>query len=72
MEERKTWPLFWCLKPEAQALIMRFQRDAHGQTLEIPAPPETANSAWHIVLSENLEEIDRLMRQPPKHQKRVK
>lgn len=65
------WPLFWCLEPECQALLIQFQWDVYGLRLEIPVPPKTSKAVWQAVQSDNEEEIDKLMRQPPKHKKRV-
>ncbi len=59
----KKWPLFWCLEPETQARLLQYQWDNYGETLDIPTPPQTAKSVWLAVQMENIEEIDRLMRQ---------
>ncbi len=66
------WPLFWCLEPKAQAVLMIFQLETYGMKLEIPTPPQTSKGAWLNVQIENSEEIDKLMRQAPKHQRQVK
>lgn len=65
MSKRTTWPLFWCLKPEAQAKLMQLYWDEFGTRLEIPAPPGITEDVWQKVRLESLEEIDRIMRQPP-------
>ena len=62
---RSKWPLFWCLEPKAQALLMQYQWDNYELKLAISAPPRTSKGAWFNVQLENSEEIDRLMRQPP-------
>jgi len=59
------WPLFWCLKPEDQAKLIQYQWAEYGIKLNIPAPPDTSQGDWEIVLSENQEEISKLMRQRP-------
>ena len=65
------WPLFWCLESNCQAKLMQWQWDNYGQKIEIPAPPRTSKAAWQAVQVENSDEIDRLIRKPPRHQKRV-
>ena len=65
------WPLFWCLKAEQQAKLMQFYYDKYGEILNIPKPTQTSNGVWQSVQLENLEEIERIMKRPPKHQKRV-
>ena len=57
------WPLFWCLKTETQAKLMQFYYDKYGEILDIP--PQTSKGVWQSVQLENLEEIDRIMRQAP-------
>ena len=59
------WSLFWCLKPEKQAALIRYQFDNYGEKLEIPTPPMTSKGVWQTVQLENLEEIGRLIRQAP-------
>lgn len=66
------WPLFWCLKPEAQALLMQYQAEHHEDkpALDIAsqkAPWQLPSPKPEIPLmtEEELEEVDRLMRQPP-------
>lgn len=34
---RSTWPLFWCLPPEAQEGLLKFYQDNFGSALEIPS-----------------------------------
>ena len=69
------WPLFWCLKvdrqAEIQAKLMQYQWDNYGEKLEIPTPPGTSDGVWLTVELENAEEIDRIMRQAPKKQRRI-
>ena len=68
--KRNEYPLFWMLKPEAQAKLMQLYWDEFGTRLEIPAPPGMDAETWQTIRLESLEEIDRIIRQPPKHQKR--
>ena len=65
---REAWPLWWHLEPAAQALLMQFQWDTYGCRLEIPPEPGHGHIDAEI---ESLEEIDRGMRRPPRHQRRV-
>ena len=62
------WPIWWCLEPEVQVLLMQFQWDNYGYHLQIPSMPDVARVDTKL---ETLEEIGREMRRPPKHQKRV-
>ena len=66
------YPLFWCLKTDQQAKLMQFYYDKYGEILDIPKPPQTAQSVWLTVQMESSKEIDHLMRQAPSHQKRIK
>jgi len=59
------WPLFWCLTTETQAKLMQYQWDNYGEILNIPTPAQTSKGVWQSVQLENLEEIDRIMRQAP-------
>lgn len=61
---RTTWPLFWCLKPEAQALLMKYQWDNHGFRLQVPPLSDDGHIDTKI---ESPEEIDKLMRQKPRY-----
>lgn len=54
---RAYWPLFWCLKPEAQALLMQYQWDKYGFRLEIPPPPSDVLTETKL---ESLEEINQI------------
>lgn len=65
---RETWPLWWHLEPAAQALLMQFQWDNYKYHIEIPPLPGSKIDTE----IESPEEIDSLMRQAPRHQKRVK
>lgn len=61
----KTWPLFWCLEPKAQAALMLFQFQNYGTKLDIPAPPQTSRGVWLNTQLENADEIERIMRRAP-------
>lgn len=61
----RKWPLFWCLESKAQAALIQYQWDNYELKLDIPTPPQTSKGVWLAVQTENLEEIDRIMRQPP-------
>ena len=62
------WPLWWHLEPEAQALLMEYQWDNWG--LRLDTPP-LVGETYVVTFLKSPEEIDRLMRQPPRHQKRA-
>ena len=65
---RSTWPLFWCLSVQSQAVLMQFQYDQYGQNIDIPPLPKET----HIeTIIEPDEELSRMARQAPRHQKRV-
>ncbi len=61
---RNSVPIFWCLSVEAQAVLMKFQFDNYGVRLDILPAPEGIQIDTEL---ETPEEIDKLMRQPPKH-----
>jgi len=61
-----SYPIWWCLSAENQAKLMQFQWDNFGYYLEIPPLP--VGSIENI---ESLEEIDKIIRKPPKSQKRI-
>ena len=65
LKYRPKYPLFWCLSAQSQAALMQYHYDTYGTVLEPPAPPGNSASAWDSPWHESLEEIDRLMRQPP-------
>ncbi len=58
-------PLFWILKPEDQVKLMKYQWDNYGEKLDIPTPPGTSRGVCLAAETENIDEIDRLMRQAP-------
>lgn len=63
-------PLFWNLKVDRQAAIqaalMQFQWDNYGELLEIlNSPIPLSGAVTYSVQLENLEEIGKLLRQPP-------
>ena len=62
------WPLFYCISVEEQALLMQFQWDEYGFRLTIPPAPSHGRIDTEI---ESPEEIERIMKQPPKHKKRA-
>ena len=59
--------IWWCLEPECQKKLKQYQEDVYGFHLQIPQAPNFSN-----IYVETLEQIDKLMRQAPQHQKRVK
>jgi len=61
MTRELTWPLWWCLEPEAQVLLMQYQWDTYGFKLTIPPRPSHSTTEM-----ESTEEIDILMRQTRK------
>ena len=67
----KRYPLFWCLTPQAQADLMRYQYDVHGLMLDPPAPPGTSDVIWAATWLESHEDYNKLLRQAPQHQRRV-
>ena len=66
---RPTLPLFWRLSAEAQAALMKFQFDNYGVRLDI-VPVALGDINIDTAL-ETTDEIDKLMRQPPKHPRQV-
>lgn len=68
ISQRATWPLFWCLSAETQALLMKYQFDKYGFRLVIPPRPSDTHSDTAI---ESPEEIDRLIRQRPHYKGKV-
>ena len=56
------WPIFWCLEPGAQALLMQFQWNEYGYRLEVPRLPKDTHIDTEI---ESPEEIGKIMRQAP-------
>jgi len=62
------WPIWWCLEPEAQAVLMQYEWEKYGYHLTIP--PMQDHSHINTKL-ESSRELERLMRQPPRHQMRV-
>lgn len=68
-KNRNTWPLWQCLEPQVLAKLVAFQWKHYRTKLDLLTGPR-ANI--HIDTQiESLEEIDRLMRTPPEHPKRV-
>ena len=55
------WPLFWCLEPKSQAMLIQYQWDNYDLKLSIPPMPD---SKFDTKL-ESPEEVDKLMRQSP-------
>ena len=62
------WPLFWCLSVSDQAKLIQWQFDTYGFRLQIPPMPDFAHIDTEI---ESPEEIARIIKRPPRHQKRV-
>ena len=60
------WPIFHCLSAQSQALLMQFQYDNFGVSLDIPPVPEDVHIEPNI---ESLEEIDKIIREPTKGRK---
>jgi len=74
---RVTWPLFVCLTPETQKSLRKYQEKNFPDTRLSP-PPANSPGKWKIVEPEHLEKrieslakIARLMKETPRHQKRV-
>ncbi len=57
--------LFWCISAKAQADLFLYHFKKYGEKLDIPTPPQTSKAVWEVVKLESLQEIDRLVRQPP-------
>lgn len=57
MIDRVTWPLWQCLESHVLAMLIQYQWQEHGLTLDI------MSDLFGEV--EDIEEIDRLMRQAP-------
>jgi len=58
------YPLFLCLKPEAQLALAQMQWDIYGLVIKEALMPEEPIIDTEI---ESLEEIDHIMRKPPRH-----
>ena len=72
-KDRSQCPIFWLLSAQAQAALMEAHYDADGTYLNIPLGLEATND-WDTSVSENIEELDeiaKIMREAPKHQRRV-
>lgn len=69
------FPLFWNFStdPEKQAAcqakLMQFYFENFGEKLDVPKYPEHIKPA--PVIDEGKSELERMMRQAPKHQKRI-
>lgn len=61
------WPLFWLLKPQDQAKLMQLYYDISGEKLDIPPYPNVSKGAWLAAMGEVEPELERLMKQKPKH-----
>jgi len=55
------WPLWWCISKDAQDLLKDYQLRVYKYELRTPLDADI----------ESLEEIARIMKWPPRHQKRV-
>ena len=64
MSKHVTWPVWQCLSAEALVKLIQYQWEVHGLKLEL------LSDAFREV--EDVEEIDRLMRQKPHYPKGVK
>lgn len=62
---------FWSLKPADKAKLIQYQWKVHGCKLEIPAPEGVTITKWREAMEESSEEIDKIMRRPPRRQKRL-
>lgn len=62
---------FWSLKPADKAKLVVFQWEAYGSKMEIPAPEGVTITKWREAVEEASEEIDKIMRRPPRRQKKV-
>ena len=59
-----TWPLFWCLSPESQALLMNYQYDTYETKMDIP--PDRVDGVQVKTSPDIPEEFDRVMRKKPR------
>lgn len=70
--DRVTWPLFECLTSGTQKLLRKYQEKNFPKIkLSEPPPSDASQSKWNIVLPESRKEIARIMKETPRHQKRV-
>jgi len=58
-------PLFWELSAKAQAALMEYNWETYGEKMEVPSAPRQEPVTFPIVVEEDIEEIDKLMRQAP-------
>lgn len=68
LENRFTFPLFWCLKPEQQVQLVRYQLKTYGLRLEIPPAP--GQGEYNLRL-ETPAELENIMKQAPHSPRRV-
>ena len=64
---RASWPLFWCPSVQAQAALMQLYWDEYGCRLDIPLEPKR----FHIDAMESPDELEQIMRQAPRHVRRI-
>ena len=69
-KDRSQCPIFWLLSAQAQAALMEAHYNDDGTKLNIPLAQGTS-SDWDTSVSESLEDIDKIMREAPRHQRRV-
>ena len=62
------WPIWECISVKALVELAQYQWLNYGTKLDVIAGAQDYTEQFFI---ESLAEIDRLMRRPPKHQKRV-
>ena len=59
------YPIFWLVDDETRASLLLYQAKNYDQRLDIPPSPSVSKAAWEITISENSEELRKLMEQPP-------
>ena len=59
---RQTWPLWECISPRALVQLAQYQWEKYGTKLDIIPGAQEYNEQFFV---EKLDEIDKLMRQPP-------
>ena len=64
------FPLFWMLKPAAQAALMQFYYENFGEKLDIPKYPEHIKPS--PVIDEGKSELEHLMKKKPHSPRQLK
>ena len=61
------WPIYWCIDPGVQIELWEFQRDNYGDNLQAPPLPKD----FVDTEIESIEEISKIMKMPPHHQRKI-